>query len=154
VAPDGQTIITAGDDGTVRRWAARDGSPQGSIPTGHSGPILALAVSSDGRAILTGSADQTARVIALADGKVLRTLTGHHGPVRGVAFSPRGDRLATAGAEGGLKVWETASGRGVIAFGHTPPSGAVLQPIQKVAFTADGGLISASADATLKTWSF
>jgi WD40 repeat protein len=74
--------------------------------------------------------------------------------LRSVAFSPRGDRLVTAGAEGGLKVWETASGRGVIAFGHTPPSGAALQPIQRVAFTGEGRLISASADSTLKAWSF
>jgi WD40 repeat protein len=154
VTPEGQTILTGGDDATVRLWAARDGSPRGTIATGHTGPILALAVSPDGKTLLTGSADQTARVIALPEGKVLRTLTGHRGPLRSVAFSPRGDRLATAGAEGGLKLWETAGGRGVIAFGHTPPSGTTLQPIQKVAFTGEGRVISASADSTLKTWSF
>jgi WD40 repeat protein len=154
VTPDGQAIVTGGDDGTIRFWGARDGSPRGTIPTGHSGPILALTISPDGRTVLTGSADKSARLIALADGRVFRTLTGHAGPVRDVAFSPRGDRVATAGAEGGLKVWETASGRGVIAFGHTPPGGGALQPIHKVAFTAEATLISASADATLKTWSF
>ena len=71
--------------------------------------------------------------------KLVRTLTGHAGPVQSVAFSPKGDRLATAGADGGIKVWETATGQGVIAFGHTAPGGAAIQPIQAVAFTADGG---------------
>src|SRR5262249_34827037 len=154
VTPAGQTIVRAGVDAQVRLWDARAGSPRGSRATGHSGPILGLAISPDGQTLLTGSADQTAQVIALGDGKVLRTLAGHQGPVRAVAFSPRGDRIATGGADGGLKVWEAASGRGVIAFGHTPPGGGPLQPVHKIAFTDHGGLISASADATLKTWSF
>jgi len=154
VTADGQAIVTSGDDAVVRVWNARDGSTRSVLATGHTGPILAVALSPDGKMILTGSADKTAKLIALADGKVLRTLTIHQGPVRSVAFSPEGDRLATADALGGMKVWETANGRGVIAFGHTAPNGAALQPIQKVAFTDKGGLVSASADSTLKTWTF
>ena len=29
ITSDGQTIVTGGDDGTVRFWGARDGKPQG-----------------------------------------------------------------------------------------------------------------------------
>ena len=155
ITPDGQTIVTGGDDGTVRFWGARDGKPQGApLASGHAGAILAVAISPDGKLILTGSADKTARLISRTDGKVLRTLARHNGPVRSVAFSPAGDRVATADARGGLKVWETATGLGVIAFGHTAPGGAAIQPIQKVSFSAAGSLVSASADGTLKTWSF
>jgi WD40 repeat protein len=153
VTPDGQMILTGGDDATVRLWNPHDGSLRGSLATGHTGPILSLAVSPDAKTLLTGSADRTARVVDWTEGKVRRILTGHRGPVRSVAFSPSGGRVVTAGAEGGLKVWEAASGRGVIAFGHRPPSGTTLQPLHNVAFTTERGLISASADATLKTWS-
>jgi WD40 repeat protein len=154
ITPDGLAIATAGDDSVIRMWNARDGSVRRTLAAGHSGPILALSISKGGKTILTGSADKSARLIRLPDGRVLRTLAGHRGPVRSVAFSPGGERLATAGAEGGLKVWETSTGRGVIAFGHTAPSGAAIQPIQKVAFAGEGALVSASADGTLKSWTF
>ena len=150
-----RTIVTGGDDGTVRLWGVNDGKPQGAaLSAGHAGPILAVAISPDGKTILTGSSDKTARLLARSDGKLIRTLSGHNAPVRGVAFSPRGDRIATADARGGLKVWETATGLGVIAFGHTAAGGAAIQPLQKVAFSGAESLVSASADGTLKTWSF
>ena len=104
--------------------------------------------------ILTGSADKTARLFARSDGKLLRTFAHQNGRVRSVAFSPNGDRIATADARGGLKVWETATGLGVIAFGHTAPGGTAIQPLQKVAFSGPESLVSASADGTLKTWRF
>jgi WD40 repeat protein len=152
--PGGDEILTGGDDGTVRVWSAKDGAPRGSVPTGHRGPILALAIDPRGKTILTGSADATAELLARDTGKALRTLAGHPGPVRSVAFSPRGDRLATADALGGVKVWETSSGIGVIAFGQTASGGAASPPIQKIAFNAEQSLVSASADATLKFWTF
>ncbi len=155
LVPDGGTIVTGGDDGTVRLWGVKDGKERGAaLATGHAGPILALAMSPDGKTILTGSADKTARLIARSDGKIIRALTGHNGPVRSVAFSPDGAQIATADAKGGLKVWDTATGVGVIAFGHTAPGGAAIQPLQKVAFRGAGSLVSASGDGTLKTWSF
>ncbi len=155
LSPDGHTIVTGGDDGTVRLWGVTDGKAQGAaLATGHAGPVLTVAVSPDGQTILTGSADKTARLIARLDGKVIRTLGSHNAPVRSVAFSPRGDRIVTGDAKGGLKVWETATGLGVIAFGHTAPGGAAIQPLQKVVFRDAGSIVSASADGTLKTWSF
>jgi WD40 repeat protein len=155
LVPDGETIVTGGDDGTVRTWGVRDGKSRGAaLVTGHAGAVLTIAVSPDGKTILTGSADKTGRLIARSDGKIMRTLAGHNAPVRSVAFSAQGDQIATADAKGGQKVWETATGLGVIAFGHTAPGGAAIQPLQKVAFRGAGSIVSASADGTLKTWSF
>jgi len=153
LTPDGQMVVTAGDDASIRIWHAIDGKSS-KVIEGSSGPILAMALSPDGLSLLTGSSDRRARLIDLASGSVRHTLSGHEGAVNAVAFSPKGDRLATAGADGSLKVWETATGQGIIAFGHTSPNAATLQPILKVAFENENTIISASADHTLKRWAF
>ncbi|WP_406693499.1 c-type cytochrome domain-containing protein [Singulisphaera sp. Ch08] len=154
VTPDGQLIITGGDDATVRLWNVADGKLAHTIEGQHSGLVLAVAVSPDGKTLLTGSADKNARLFDLPTGTLRTTLTGHNGPIQSVGFSPKGDRVVTAGGDGGLKVWDTADGRGVIAFGHSAPDNAAIQPILNAAFSAEGSLISASADKTLKTWTF
>jgi WD40 repeat protein len=153
VARGGRTVVTGGEDATIRLWSSSDGR-EGRSLTAHKGPVLALAVSPDGNLLASGSADKTAGLFRLPDGEPVRTLTGHSGLVQGVAFSADGRRLVTAGAEGGLKVWDAANGQGVIAFGHTAPNNGPIQPLNKVAFTGEGTLISASADKTLKTWRF
>jgi len=104
--------------------------------------------------ILTGSADKTARLCARSDGKLLRVFAHQNGRVRSVAFSPNATESRRATSEVGLKVWETTTGQGVIAFGHTAPGATAVQPLQKVAFSGPDSLVSASADGTLKTWRF
>jgi WD40 repeat protein len=152
-SPDGMGVATAGDKGEIRIWDADGGMHVGTIP-GQGAAVLALAFSARGDRILAGYADKTARLFQASSGQLVRTLTGHLGPVNAVAFSPGDDRLATAGGEGGVKVWETASGQAVIAFGHTAPGNAAIQPIQAVAFTAADALVTASADKTLKGWTY
>jgi WD40 repeat protein len=161
VHPDGQRISTAGDAGAIRIWDGESGRSTAAID-GTGTPVLALAWSPDGAQILAGCGDRSARLVDAAGGRLLQHLTGHPGPVRAVAFSPDGQRLATAGAEGGVKIWETASGQGVIAFGHTAPKekdkdkdkDAAVPPIEAVAWTAAGTFVTASADKTLKSWTF
>ena len=153
VTPDGRIVITAGDDGKVRFWHAEDGKVSQELSI-HDQPVLALAISPKGDRLLTGSADKTAKVLELPGGRVLKTLSGHLGPVNTVAFSPDGTRFATGGNEGGVKIWNTSRMEGLIAFGHKAPGDGPLQPIQRLAFAGNETIISASADKTLKAWSF
>jgi WD40 repeat protein len=150
---DGSKVAAAGDKGEILLWDATGGKGLGTI-AGPGGAVLSLAISPNGDRILAGLADRTARLYDADDKTPIRTLAGHAGPVNGVAFSPDGGRLATAGGEGGVKVWESATGNGVIAFGHAAPNNAAIQPIQAVAFNGDGALVTASADKTLKCWAF
>jgi WD40 repeat protein len=152
-APDGRTLATAGDKGAIWIWDTGSDRPVATIK-GPGVAVLALAFSPKGDQILAGRADKSARLYDVAGGKLVQSLAGHLGPVSAVAFSPDGEKLATAGADGGVKVWETASGQGVIAFGHTAPKDAAIQPIQAVAWSGGGTLITASADKTLKSWTF
>ncbi len=151
--PGGGTLATAGAKGEIRIWDAGGERPAATI-AGPGVAVLALAYSPKGDQLLAGCSDKTARVYDVASGKLVQSLVGHLGPVNAVAFSPDGEQLATAGAEGGLKVWETPSGQGVIAFGHTAPKDAAIQPIQAIAWSAAGALVTASADKTLKSWTF
>lgn len=151
--PDGRFVLTAGDDGAVRVWHAEDGKLAGTVAS-QGAPVLSLAVSPKGDAFVAGSADKSARLFALPGEALKATLGGHLGPVNSVAFSADGSRLLTAGSEGGVKVWDASTGQGVIAFGHTAPNNGAIQPINKAVFTADGTVVSASADKTLKSWSY
>lgn len=51
-------------------------------------------------------------------------------------------------------VWEAATGRPVLAFGHGPSSGSsdVPKPLRALAFTSGQTFASASEDGTVKTW--
>jgi WD40 repeat protein len=153
--PDGQRVATAGADGTIRIWDAGNGREIAHL-TGVGAPILALAYNPAGDRIAAGCADGVARLYDLegGSGAPLQVLTGHLGAVNAVAFGPEGAHLATAGAEGGVKIWQPQRGLGVIAFGHTAPKGAAIQPIAGVAWEDAATVVTASADGTLKSWSF
>ncbi|GAC1470143.1 MAG: hypothetical protein NVSMB9_14940 [Isosphaeraceae bacterium] len=150
----GKRFVTAGKSGKIRVWNGEDGRVLKTLPDGPGGAILALAIRPGGDQLLAGAEDRTARVFNLSDGRTEAVLGGHAGPVNSVAFSPDGRRMVTAGGEGGIKVWDTTDGRGVIAFGHILPDQTVPQAVQDVVFADNGTLVSASADKTLKTWSF
>jgi WD40 repeat protein len=79
------------------------------ILKGHSAQVQSVAFSPDGRRILTGSRDQTAKLWDAATGEELLTLKGHENPVTGVAFSPDGQRIVTTSQDKTAKLWSAAT---------------------------------------------
>ena len=61
--------------------------------------MLGVNVSRDGAKLVTGSADKTARVWNVADGKTLATLSGHAGPITSVFLADDASRVATGSAD-------------------------------------------------------
>ena len=61
--------------------------------------------SPDGRLVLTGGDDSTARLWEVETGRELSVLRGHEGMIEWAAFSPDGRRVVTA-AEGGTVRWD------------------------------------------------
>jgi WD40 repeat protein len=58
-SPDGNTVITAGTDGTAREWGASTGNRLLAF-AGHSGPIYSMAFS--GTELITASSDGTSKI--------------------------------------------------------------------------------------------
>ena len=114
---------------------------------GHTGPILAVAYSPDGRRIVTGSADNSARVWDSETGQELFPLTGHSDSVRSVAFSSDGQRIVTGSWDRTIRVWEAATGRplrSIVANG---------KEVFSVAFSPDGQrIVSGGQEETARVW--
>jgi WD40 repeat protein len=109
--PPGDRVITAGEDGTVRVWGARDGRELAAL-TGHvADQEIAAAWSPDGATIATF--DGSGRLRLWSPGGELRASAA--GPsaaaqTRYLAFAPDGSRIATASGKD-LAIWDATSGR-------------------------------------------
>jgi WD40 repeat protein len=72
---------------------------------GHVGAVRDAAFSPDGKYVVTGSWDKTARVWETQTGKIVSELGGHEDAVLNVAFSPDGKYVVTASKDKTARVW-------------------------------------------------
>ena len=123
------------------------GGPLIRILEGHTGPIHAVAVTPDGKYVISGSDDHILRVWDIESGEELRTLEGHTDSVSAVAVTPDGKHAISASWDKTLRVWDIESGEELRTLeGHT-------NSVFAVAVTPDGKhAISASWDKTLRVW--
>lgn len=102
-APDGQTLASAGNvlDQTVKLWDPQTGSLIQTLELGPPSPphkkvcAKSLAFSPDGNGLACACADWTVRLLDVATGALLRTITGHGQPLNAIAFSPDGTMVAS-----------------------------------------------------------
>ena len=107
--------------------------------------ISPVAFSPDGKTILTGSADGTARLLDL-NGKTILEFKGHTAEITSVAFSSDGKTMITGSEDNTARVWDL-NGKTVSEFkGHT-------KGVTSVAFSNDGkSILTGSADSTARLW--
>ncbi|WP_202818865.1 nSTAND1 domain-containing NTPase [Actinosynnema sp. ALI-1.44] len=118
----------------------------------HASEVIAVALSSDGRTMATGSDDHTVRLWTIADPRApvqLATLTGHTQPVYSVGFSPDGRTLATSSFDRTVRLWDVADPQHQMMATLTSHTEAVAA----VAFSPDGRtLATAGHDRTVRLW--
>jgi small GTP-binding protein len=117
---------------------------------GHRGRILSVAFDPLGRALASGSHDDTVKLWEARSGNLLRTLAGldgHKGGVLSVAFDARGVTLASGSVDQKVKLWDARSGKLLVTLhGHK-------DWVRSVAFDPQGEtLASVSDDMTVKLW--
>jgi WD40 repeat protein len=130
-SPDGNRVVTAGQDGTVRLWETNGNLLQKY--EGHDGPVYTADFSPDGRYIVSGGRDRrllvwdaqsngaaTSPADAVRDRlktpgefdprEHVRQVGEHAATIRCVSFSPDGGVLYSASDDNSLRVWDIAQG--------------------------------------------
>jgi RNA polymerase sigma factor (sigma-70 family) len=131
---DGKTLVSGGDDRTIRFWDVASGKEKRLIQTEKG--VTKIALSPDGRTLASLGhvkqvdqrriSSQSEAVIHLWDtatGKELRQLTMPAVEVRGekrgfstMLFTPDGKALVTGGHDGMVRIWEPTTGKEVRQF--------------------------------------
>jgi WD40 repeat protein len=95
---------------------------------GHTSSVDAVAVTPDGRHVVSGSWENTLRVWDLETGKPKMTFQGHSSEVRAlaveghtswvdaVAVTPDGRHVISGSYDNTLRVWDLKDGKGILTF--------------------------------------
>lgn len=131
-------LASCDEEGVIRLWDASTGQEFLPPLTEHTGPVHSVAFSPDGKRLVSGGEDGSARIWNLQTGEATPFRAQHEGHVFGVAFHPNKALVASAGADFQVVIWDVTTGREVIRLPKTE------RHISRVLFSPDGGKVVAS----------
>jgi WD40 repeat protein len=145
---DGRRVVAGGGPNhCCLMWDV--GKPKKPIQefTGHTGRVLTVVFTADGRRMLSAGMDKTVRLWDVERGSEIRRFEGHAGFIGTVQVSPDGRRLLTGSYDSSIRLWELETGRLLDSFDvHETP-------VLSVTFTADGKhVLSGGADEAVRLW--
>lgn len=181
LSPEGEFIVTSGGDYRTHRkidveckvklWKRATGEEMRRF-NGHTSFVNCLALSHDGKYLLTGAGhldgdqrpiDCSVRLWDVSTGKEIRHFDGHVDTVGSVAFSPDGRHALSGSWDHTIRLWDISTSKAEQTFsGHT-------EAVWSVAYSPDGKyvlsgsgtareikghmrMLKLSTDCTLRIW--
>jgi WD40 repeat protein len=123
--PDGNTLISAGQDSLVKFWTIPGGALFRSVST-DAVPVQ-LAVSPEGKWIAVAMQGGLLEIWS-ADGQTHRNLVGHSGTVNGVSFTADGTKLVSVSQDHTTRIWSVAEAKLLRTFSDTDAMNEVAVP--------------------------
>jgi WD40 repeat protein len=146
-SPDNKTILACNEDSRITIWDLQSNREVRSLPGRINEGLTSMAFHPDGKRLVSGCRDHSARVHNLAsDGKnTILEVDFNIGST--IAFSPDSKLIATGGVKHEIQLWDAETSQELKQFrGH---SGA----IKSVQFSGDvKRLLSGSDDGTIILW--
>jgi WD40 repeat protein/DNA-binding winged helix-turn-helix (wHTH) protein len=140
----GSTAITPETTAVLRQALAS--SYVEAILEGHKAQVISVAVSSDGKYLLTAGADNEARLWDLEKKETVKILRGHTDWVNWAAFSPDGRHAVTASRDGTARIYDLSGDAVVVLRGHN-------KSVNNVVFSPNGlNVLTAGEDGTARIW--
>jgi WD40 repeat protein len=144
VAASPDSFAASSRRGRVYLWRADRLTPPRILPL--SARADALAFSSDGKMLATGSRDGVVRLWDVRTAREIDTLRGLGSGVRAVAFSPKGSLVLAGSDRGETRVWTTRGELRSVLRGHRAG-------ITSAAFAPDGkSVVTTSGYAWARLW--
>jgi RNA polymerase sigma factor (sigma-70 family) len=151
--PDGKGVVAptggATADPILLLWDVTTGREVRRF-TGHTAATYDVALSPDGKRMVSASADRTPRLWDVATGKELGKFEGHTDWVLRAAFSPDNVTVATGCSDKTVRLWDTKTCREIRTLDHGGPDHD--GQVYGVAFSPDGTLLASVGGSRLVLW--
>jgi len=110
VTRDGQTIVSGGQDATIRLWDVPSGKETHKL-VGHNGPVYGLVLMPDDtRLVSIADKDLAVKIWSMERKKLLTSLAPNSAHIHAVAVSPDQRYIVTGGDDGIVRFWDIDRG--------------------------------------------
>ena len=136
---DGSVLATSGyynprtgmennpDQGrTIQLWDVHTGAELRKVKIDNN-PIMAVALSQDGKTCAAASGAATFHLFATDSGKELRRFAGRRGHTQLLQFAPDGKTLVAGSADGTVQLWDAATGKRLGLCEGPPPTALIAR---------------------------